>query len=520
MIELNTLPDGPGCYLFKDESGTIIYVGKAKNLKKRVSSYFQKKNSNSRIDLLVSQIRDVDVIVTSTEVEALILENTLIKKNQPYFNIDLKDAKSYAYIQISDEKFPRIGIAREKGRRKSGALYGPFVSAAERDQVLRFIKQTFHLRTCRKMTKRACLRSHLGTCASPCSGMISEPEYKYLVKNAELLLKGKNRDLIAELQDEMKTLAAQEEYEKALIIRDRITAIEHLSERQYVQRQKQADEHVINYILSGDLVYLILFHVERGSLTSKEEFTFPQTEEYLDEFILQYYSGSKPPHELILPVEPGSGIKDFLSHMRGTQVTLTIPKQGEKKHLLDLAYKNLEVSFFKGRMRLAELAEVLNMDHEPEIIECFDISHLGGTGTVGSMVTFKDGRPDKRNYRRYKIKTAKPSDDYGSIAEVVRRRYSRLIKEEQPMPDLIIIDGGPGQLQAAKDELNNLGVSIPMISLAKREEEIYLPGRQKPLSLSKKSPASLLAQEIRDEAHRFAISYQRKLRQKQMTDEK
>ena len=384
--------------------------------------------------------------------------------------------------------------------------YGPFVSA-ERDQILKFVKQTFHLRTCKKMTKRACLRSHLGTCAAPCTGKISEPEYQYLVKSADYLLKGKSQDLIYDLRKEMETFAAAEEYEKALVIRDRIAAIENLSERQYVQRQKKSDEHIINYLVSGDTVYLILFHVERGSLTSKEEFVFPETEDFLDEFILQYYSSTKPPNELILPSLPGSGMEEYLTHIRGSHVTLTIPKQG--KNIFWILPINLEVSFFTGKMRLAELGEALHMDTAPEVIECFDISHLRGTGTVASMVSFRDGKPDKRNYRRYKINSAGPSDDYAAMAEVVKRRYSRLLREKSPMPDLIVVDGGPGQLKSAHAILEELSLPIPIISIAKREEEIYIPGRNTPLSIQKKSPASLLIQEIRDEAHRFAITHQK-----------
>jgi len=508
------LPQEPGCYLFKDDADIVVYVGKAKNLKKRISSYFQKKHSTPRLDLLVSLIRDVDYIVTSSEVEALILENNLIKKYQPKFNINLKDAKSYAFIQISHESFPRIGIAREKDKIKNATLYGPFVSAAERDQILKFVKQTFHLRTCRKMTRRACLRSHMGTCAAPCIGKISEHEYQNLVKSADYLLRGKNQDLIADLHKEMQTYAEAEEYEKALILRDRIAAIENLSKRQYVQRQKRSDEHIINYLVCGEMVYLILFHVERGTLTSKEEYVFPENEDFLSEFILQYYSSNKPPHELILPSSPDSPIIDFLTEIRGSQVTITIPKQGEKKHLLDLAYKNLEFYFFNRQMRLAELGEVLGMEQAPEVIECFDISHLHGTGTVGSMVTFRDGKPDKRNYRRYKIQNAGPSDDYAALAEVVQRRYSRLLRENSSMPDLIVIDGGLGQLNAAHDVLQKFDLHIPIISIAKGKEDIYIPGRNYPLSIKKKSPASLLIQEIRDEAHRFAISYQKKLREK------
>lgn len=512
--DLSRIPSDPGCYLYRNNEGTIIYIGKAKNLRKRVSSYFQKTDHEIKTSLMISEAVDLDFIVTASEVEALILENTLIKKHQPKYNIDLKDAKSYAFIRISDESFPRVGIARYQGGRKEGTLYGPFVSAAERDQVLSFIKQTFHLRTCKKMTRRPCLRSHLGTCAAPCQGSILEPEYRYQVKNADLLLKGKNQDLITELKKRMSEHADREEFEQALTIRDQITAIERLSERQYVQRQKQANEHIINYEIVAGTVYLILFTVERGTLTSKEDFVFPETEEFLEEFIVQYYASVKPPHELILPMMPDESIQDYLSDIRGTRVLLTIPVQGAKKHLLDLVTRNIEASFFTGKMRLIELGEALHLPGPPEVIECFDISHLSGTGTVGSMVSFRDGRPDKKNYRRFRIKTVEGIDDFSSIGEVVKRRYQRLLKEERQLPDLIIIDGGPGQLHAAEVELKVLNLSIPLISIAKREEEIYKSGRALPLPIQKKSPASLLVQEIRDEAHRFAISYHRQIRRK------
>jgi len=514
MIDIKDIPHDPGCYLFRDAEGTIIYIGKAKNLKKRVSSYFQKTDHGAKTNRMISEAADLDFIITASEVEALILENTLIKRHQPKYNIDLKDAKSYAFIRISDDTYPRIGIARYRGGKKGGTLYGPFVSAAERDHVLAFIKQTFHLRTCRKMTKRACLRSHLGTCSAPCQGKVSETEYQYQVRSADLLLKGKNQDLITDLKLEMTEHANREEFEQALIIRDQIGAIERLSERQYVQRQKQANEHIINYQIVSGIVYLILFTIERGTLTSKEDFVFPETEEFLEEFLIQYYAAVKPPNELILPEMPDSTIQDYLSNIRETKVTLTTPMQGAKKHLLDLVMKNIEASFFAGKMRLIELGEALHLSAPPEVIECFDISHLSGTGTVGSMVSFREGKPDKRNYRRFRIKTVEGIDDFSSIAEVVKRRYSRLQKEELPFPDLIVIDGGLGQLHAAEEELTCLHLSIPLISIAKREEEIYTTRRAQPLSLSKKSPASLLIQEIRDEAHRFAITYQRQIRRK------
>ena len=513
-IDISILPSDPGCYLFMDREKRIIYIGKAKNLKKRVSSYFQKTDHDPKTTLMISEAALLDYIVTSSEVEALILESTLIKKHQPQYNIDLKDAKSYAFITMSGDPYPRIGIARYRGGKKEGTLYGPFVSAAERDHILSFVKQTFHLRTCRKMTKRACLRYHLGTCSAPCQGKISEPEYQYQVHRADLLLKGRDRDLVDELRREMADRSMKEQYEQAMALRDQISAIERLSERQYVQRQKRADEHIIHYQVVTGTVYLILFTIERGTLTSKEEFVFPETEAFLEEFIIQYYAGASPPHELILPEIPDESVAEYLSRLRGSKVTITVPRQGAKKHLLDLVSRNIEVSFFTGKMRLIELGETLGLSSPPGVIECFDISHLSGTGTVGSMVRFTDGRPDRKNYRRFRIKTVDGIDDFAAIGEIVRRRYSRLIKEERPLPDLIIIDGGPGQLHAASDELRQLGCAIPLISIAKREEKIYQDGRQLPLSLTRRAPASLLVQWIRDEAHRFAIAYQRQTRRK------
>ncbi len=515
-IDLSALPEHPGCYLYHDSTGTIIYVGKAKNLKKRVSSYFQKNDLDPKTRLLVSEIAGLDFIVTETEVEALILENNLIKKHLPRFNIDLKDAKSYAYIQISDDPYPRIGIARHRGGKKTGTLYGPFVSAAERDQVLHFIKQTFRLRTCRKMNRKSCLRYHLGTCSAPCQEKISEPEYQYLIRDAELLLKGKNQDLISELRARMEDCSAKNEFEQALVLRDQIQAIKRLSERQYVQRQKREDEHIINFQVSSGTVYLMLFSVEKGILAGKEEYRFDWNEDAIEEFLVQYYAGVTPPHELILPHEVDPSLAEYLSAIRGTNVSVVVPKHGAKKHLLDLVHTNIEASFFRGEIRTIELAEILDLPAPPEVIESFDISHLSGTGMVGSMVSFRNGKPDKANYRRFRIRDAGKGDDYAAIGEVVRRRYSRLKKEEKPLPDLVLIDGGPGQLGAAKDELDRLGLSIPVISIAKREEQIYRPGRRTPLPLKRKDPASLLLQEIRDETHRFVITYQRQTRRKQI----
>jgi len=514
MIATDALPEDPGCYLFSDASGAILYIGKAKNLKKRVSSYFSGREHDAKTAKLVRLIDAVDFIVTGTEVEALILENTLIKRHQPKFNIDLKDSKNYAYIHLSDEPYPRIGIARRaRGR---GAFFGPFVSAKERDYVLALVKKTFGLRSCRKLPRRACLRYHMGTCSAPCVGAVSEEDYADLVSRAGEVLKGRAADLLVALRREMEERAARQEFEKAIELRGQIEAVEHLSRRQNVVRPKALDEDVIHYVVQDDCVYLMLFHVDRGTLADKQEFVFDAGEESIEEFLVQYYAEHLPPSEIILPEHPGEAVEGFLSGRKGKKVRITVPQRGAKKNLLDLVEKNIEIAFFGDRLKLEALKRAVGLPDLPHVIECFDISHLAGSAMVGSMVQFREGRPDKSHYRRFRIKTVEGVDDFAAIAEVVQRRYARLAAEDGEFPDLVIIDGGKGQLAAALTALEGLGVTIPVISIAKREEEIYVPGFSLPLPLSKRQKASLFIQEIRDEAHRFAIAYNRLLRTKEV----
>ena len=512
MIDLANLPHAPGCYLFSDNAGTIIYVGKAKDLKKRVTSYFQKTDHDAKTEKLVERITEIDFVVTNTETEALLLENNLIKKHQPKYNIDLKDAKRFAYIEISNEPFPRIGIARK--RTKGATYYGPFVSAVERDAVLRTIKRTFTLRSCRKLPKRACLRYHMQSCSAPCIGVISPEEYRVQVDRAVTLLKGKGNEVVKQLREEMAACSTAQEYEKALSLRNQIGAIERLSERQSVERPKESDQDVIAYTVADGIVSLMVFSVRKGSLTQKQEYSFEAVEDFFEEFLVQYYADHPPPTELILPHEIDAALIEYLAERRGRSVQITVPKIGEKKNLLDLVYMNIELSFRRGAMKTGDLQAALDLPDTPHVIECFDISHLSGTSMVGSMVQFRDGVPDKKNYRRFRIRTVEGIDDFASIAEVVKRRYLRLSGESADMPDLIVIDGGRGQLSAALGILNELDVEIPIIALAKREEEVYLPGEMLPLQLDPKGMALRYLQEIRDEAHRFAVAYHRLLRGK------
>ncbi|MFA4824553.1 MAG: excinuclease ABC subunit UvrC [Methanoregula sp.] len=518
MIDLTRLPHAPGCYLFSDQAGTIIYVGKAKDLKKRVTSYFQKTDHDAKTEKLVERIVSLDFVVTTTETEAFLLENNLIKKHQPKYNIDLKDAKRFAYIEISNDPFPRIGIARQ--RIKSAVYYGPFVSAAERDAVLRAIKRTFTLRSCRKLPKRACLRYHMHSCSAPCIGAISPEEYRVQVDRAAALLKGKGGELVKQLREEMAAYSTAQEYEKALSLRNQIDAIERLSERQSVERPKESDQDVIAYTVADGIVSLMVFAVRKGSLTQKQEYSFKAVEDFFEEFLVQYYADHPPPTELIVPQTVDAALSEYLTERRGRCVQVTVPKIGEKKNLLDLVYTNIELSFRRGALKTGDLQAALDLPDTPHVIECFDISHLSGTSMVGSMVQFRDGSPDKKNYRRFKIRTVEGIDDFASIAEVVKRRYQRLSGEGADMPDLIVIDGGKGQLSAALEILSGLNVEIPVIALAKRDEEVYLPGEMLPRNLDPKGMALRYLQEIRDEAHRFAVAYHRLLRGKKMKGEK
>jgi len=514
MFELENLPQNSGCYLFKNKNDKVIYVGKAKNIKKRVRSYVQKKELNAKTQSMVKRVEFVDYIITDNEVEAFILENTLIKKYQPKYNIDLKDAKSYAYIRITNEDFPRILIARSK--KGKGKFYGPFVSAKERDYVLRFLRKTFMLRTCKRMPKNPCLRYHIDLCCAPCIKHISKLEYDKEISKVKLVLSGNTIKLIKQMKKEMNGYSKKSQFEQSLKLRNEIIALEKIRERQNMQRQKRYNEDVVNYQIKDDKVYLILFNIYKGTLSNKDEYIFDYNEDFFDEFIIQYYSENPIPKEIIIPKKMNDSIVSFLQTKKGGKVKITTPKKGEKKQLLDLVEKNIDITFFAGVGKINAIKTKLKLQETPVVIECFDISHLSGTSTVGSMVQFRNGKPDKNNYRRFKIRSVKNIDDFASIAEVVRRRYARLKNEESELPNLIIVDGGRGQLKFALIELEKLDLKIPIISIAKQFEEIYIPGMLHPLRLEKKDKTLKFIQEIRDEAHRFAIKYNKLLRKKEM----
>jgi excinuclease ABC subunit C len=513
MINLKELPTDSGCYLFKDSEGAIIYIGKAKNLRKRVSSYFQKKDHDPKTKQLVSQIKDLDFIVTKTEVEAFVLENNLIKKHKPKYNIDLKDSKKYAFIEITDEQFPRLLVARS--REAKGKLFGPFVSAESRDYILNFLRRTFKIRTCKILPKKKCIRYDIGLCTAPCINKISKKDYNEDIKSIQEILNGKISSVVSALQDKMKKASDKKQYEKAMLIRDQISAIRGLRDKQMVERQKKYNEDVINFEAREGKVYLIVFNVHKGVLESKEEFVFDKTENFFEEFLARYYSGNFIPKEIIVPKQVSDPLRDYVNKIAKKKVNFVFAQKGDKKLLLDLVKQNIEASNFAQEKKLAELRNRLDLQEIPNVIECFDISHLSGEEIVGSMVQFRGGLPDKRNYRKFKVKSVTGIDDFASIKEIVYRRYYRIVKEKGELPNLIVIDGGRGQLNFAMKALDELRLKIPTIGLAKREEEIYMPNGEI-LRLDKKNQGLLLLIRIRDEAHRFAIKFQRERRGKKL----
>ncbi|WP_406659965.1 excinuclease ABC subunit UvrC [Methanolobus sp. ZRKC3] len=539
--DLTKIPDSPGVYLMKDSSGDIIYVGKAISLIKRVRQYFQsKKNLTPKTRILVSHISDIECIVTDSEINALILEANLIKKYKPRYNVRLKDDKRYPYVKVTiNEKFPRIFITRR--RLMDGALYfGPYVNSTAIRSTLDLISRIFMLRKCKKSIapgkSRACLNYHIKLCDAPCKGGIDEEYYRLKVMEAVRLLKGDTADLLKELKAKMSSFAQDQNYEAAAEVRDQIEAVKQLSHQQ-VATSGTDDRDIIAAVSDGSAIFLQIFYVRNGSMVGKADFSLSGTDSSTDiavamaEFIKQYYQDSPIPPEVLIQYEvPEIGlIVRWLSQRSGRDVKLRVPQIGEKKKLMEMAARNAEMAMKVARLTsssaessmlaLEELKKVLSLEDTPMHIEAFDISNISGTNAVGSMVYFENGMPANSKYRQHNIKTVKGIDDFAMMAEVVGRRYSRLLRENAPLPDLILIDGGPGQVGAAKSSLDELGLDIPMIGLAKRFEHIITTkkGPGEVIILPKTSPALKLLMQIRDEAHRFAVTSHRRRRSAKLT---
>ena len=533
LEKVSHLPTTPGVYLWHDQYKRIIYVGKAINLRNRVRSYVRHDSRRApKVEAMMRRAVDVEVIQTKTEMEALILEATLIKEHHPRYNIMLRDDKTYPYVKITvQEEFPRVLMTRRMER--DGAKYfGPFTDVTAVHRTLKLLRQHFPLRTCRNMkVDRPCLQYHMGYCEAPCMGYVKKERYATYIDEIVHLFEGKRIPLLDVLQQKMEAAAEELDFETAALYRDQLQSIEKVQEKQRMVTQR-GDIDVLGIATEGQLACVQLFFIRSGRLLGRENY-FVQNDgdepvTIMTEFIKQYYGASTfIPKELLLPMETEDRtlFSEWFSVMKGQQVEVSVPQRGYKKDLLRMAEENAH-NFLNERRRqwqynldksggaVKKLAEVLDLPRLPERMECFDISHTQGSETVASMVVFEGGRPAKKEYRRFKLKTVqgKP-DDFKSMAEIMERRYGN--ERDWPLPDLIIIDGGKGQLNAALPLIRKVGVSdVPVISLAKRIEEVFVEGKSESIILSHHSPELQLLQQIRDEAHRFAITYHRKLRGK------
>ncbi len=520
------LPKSPGVYLMKDIKDKVIYVGKASSLRDRVTNYFREPDS-PKTRLLMRDIEGLEYIATGTEVEALVLESNLIKEHIPRYNVKLRDDKAYPFIKITNDEYPRICIARR--REQDGAQYfGPYPDSRAVRELIR-MASSFGIRRCRKnLPCPPCLNYHINQCAAPCIGEVAKEEYLGIIRNVTDLLKGKHKELIRSLNDEMERLSQLQEYENAARIRDQINALQELSIRQRVNVPGSKEQDVLAYAISGDTASIQLFHISNGKLKGRDAFTLSTAgsdeNDVLSSFIKQFYLDVKAPQEIIIPTQLADrSISTWLADMDSK---LKTPKNTMEKGLMSLAMENarlqLDLKMIEwGKSKnetLSGLQKVLSLPAPPYIIEAFDISNISGADATGSLVAFDNGKPDKKNYRRFKIKTVEGVDDPAMMGEIVKRAYSRRKEEGKRMPDLILIDGGKGQLGAVLASIHELGLDINTAALAKEYEHIFLPGREAPVILPKDSPALKLVQRIRDEAHRFAVGYHRKLRGKRIKE--
>lgn len=546
---IKLVPTQPGCYLYYDKDGEIIYVGKAKNLKRRVYSYFHKQHESPKTNILVSQIEKLEYIITDSEVEALILESHLIKKHKPKYNILLKDDKKYPYFLITDEDFPRIQVVRKKNLNPDkGKFYGPYTDVGAMYATLDFLKRLFPLKQCKtpKFSNRPCLYYHIGKCLAPCQGKVTPEEYQKLIQQVELFLSGKQSELLKQIQVQMQKYADSEQFEKAAKMRDSYLDLQKTLERQkVVYENTKLNEDIIAVLYEDGILAIVIMMIREGRLIDKKDFTYfvdnVDKTEYFETFFRDYYSGLKLefPDRIISKDLQEIGDKelfqDWLKILSGKKVTINYGN-GKFKELYELAMKNatnlLENAKLKKMAQIrddfnevgAYLAEKLHLTNFPNRIECYDISHIQGTNTVASMVVFQNGLPKKTAYRKFKIKSTegKP-DDFLSMKEVLSRRLSRLGEPKWEKPDLIIIDGGKGQLSSVMQIVEDMGIKvgkggIDFVSLAKREEEVFLPYQSDSILLPRESNALYLIQRIRDEAHRFAITFHRDLRSKKLKE--
>ena len=515
----DNLPNKPGVYIMRDNTDTIIYIGKAKSLVKRVKSYFREKLDRPKTQILMSHFHSLEYIITNSEKEALILEANLIKKHRPRYNIQLKDDKRYPYVKITDEEYPRLVITRNVT--KNGVYFGPFTDVGSVKRTVKFLKSLFKIRTCRNMNG-PCLNSQIDLCYAPCDGRISKKQYSEIINKIDLFFQGKYSVIVKNLKKEMLEAADNEEFEKAAVIRDQISSIEEIMEKQFVElANDDLDQDVIAMALNKNEVIVIIMPIRNGKIVGRDDFLmssskYDSASEVMFAFIQQYYGYNRHvPKQILLEddIDEKDLLEDWLSDLRGNKVKIKVPQKGVKLRLVKMAKKNAEIIKHQKKNMdnsLMELKKYLKLEKVPHVIEGYDISNISGKFAVGSKVSFKDGKPNKKMYKRFKMETPGPND-FAMMEELLTRRLKMIDKD--PEPDLIVIYGGKGQLGMACGVLEKLNLThIPIIGLAKEFEEIYLPNSKRPIIIPKNNIALHLLQQVRDESHRFAITYHRKLR--------
>jgi len=505
------LPDATGVYIFRDRDDRVLYVGKSISIRKRVSSYFREQE-NPRLRIMMRHLESIEYILTQNEKEALILESNLIKRYRPPYNVRLKDDKRYPFIKITDEEYPRVLIVRTIGR-DSARYYGPFTDTGAVRRTLKLIKSLFRIRSCRRMDG-PCLNSQIDLCYAPCDGRISREDYREIIEKVDLFFQGRYQEVIEVLEEEMKEASERLEFERAARIRDQIESIREVMERQHASFTDSIDQDIVALEKGGDTSAVVVLQIRDGKITGKDDFILrgsaPRTE-ILEAFLKQYYAiPRRVPSEILTqyPVEDGV-IAEWLSELRGEEVKIHSPEGGAGRRLLNIAWKNASVILKqKGRVRdaLLQLKDDLKLPEIPRRMEGLDISNIAGESATGSVAVFIDGKPSSGSYRRYRISAQGP-DDYAMMRELVERRYS---SPELRKPDLVLIDGGKGQLGVALEALKNCGVHVPVVGIAKKREEVYLPGLSEPVDVD--DGALQILRHLRDEAHRFAVKYHRTIR--------
>jgi excinuclease ABC subunit C len=543
--QLKHLPFRPGVYLFKDEKGTIIYVGKANKLRNRVRSYFQKSEGlTEKTQQLVARIRDLEFFITNSEQEALVLEQNLVKRYRPHYNVRLKDDKAFPFLKIDlNEEWPRIFLTR-RVIEDGGRYFGPFTSPWSVRETLKILKKIFRFRTCPKpvfdTAARVCLEYHIGQCVGPCDGNTNKEEYAKIIKQVIMFLEGKQDTILKQLHGKMEQASESLAFERAAAIRDQISAIERVIEGQKIAFPVVGEQDVIAFAVEKDIAAVQVFLVRDARVIGRETFTLQgvsseEPTQIISSFVKQFYSTATHIPPLIVlqyPVEDKGNIEKWLGIRRGSRVRLHVPARGKQKQLVAMVASNAEQGLQQLKLRqpqapadltaaLEEIKNALNLPRLPERIECYDISNIQGKMAVGSMVVFETGKPKTADYRRFRIKMVTGADDYAMLAEVLKRRFRHNHTEAEAgdwakIPDLVLIDGGKGQLSAALAAMKSAGAGpVPVAGLAKEREEIFIPGRSNPIVLAASSPARQMLQRLRDEAHRFAITYHRNIRKKE-----